>query len=188
VNIWEGKGIRLRAVEPEDWRFHFEWDQDSSVSRAIDAAWFPKSVVASKQWAEEAALQSPQDDNLHLQIETLDGQQVGSINSHDCDMQHGTFSYGVAIRSDFQRQGYASAAILVLLRFFFTERRYQKANAQVFSFNKASIRLHEKLGFQQEGRLRRMKFSQGQYHDELQFGMTQEEFFELHPADQGDLK
>ena len=39
-----------------------------------------------------------------------------------------------------------------------------------------SIRLHEKLGFQLEGRLRRMIYTNGQFFDELLFGLTAEEF------------
>jgi RimJ/RimL family protein N-acetyltransferase len=38
------------------------------------------------------------------------------------------------------------------------------------------VRLHEKLGFQLEGRLRRVVYTRGQYYDELYYGMTAEEF------------
>jgi RimJ/RimL family protein N-acetyltransferase len=46
----------------------------------------------------------------------------------------------------------------------------------VNDFNDASIKLHEKLGFQHEGRVRRMVFTQGAYHDSLILGLTREEF------------
>lgn len=49
---------------------------------------------------------------------------------------------------------------------------------QVYSFNEASIRLHEKLGFQREGCLRRTIFTQGQYFDVIVFGLTVEEYEE----------
>jgi RimJ/RimL family protein N-acetyltransferase len=111
-----------------------------------------------------------------MQIETLSGQLVGFIGSHSCNLQDGTFSYGVGIHPEHQRKGYAAEAVKLLLRFFFTERRYQKVTANAYSFNEASIWLHEKLGFQLEGRLRRMKYAMGQHHDELHFGMTREEF------------
>jgi RimJ/RimL family protein N-acetyltransferase len=44
--------------------------------------------------------------------------------------------------------------------------------------NEASIRLHEKLGFIEEGRIRRNSFQNGQYLDDVLFGMTREEFDE----------
>ncbi len=37
-------------------------------------------------------------------------------------------------------------------------------------------RLHEHLGFQCEGRLRRMEFTQGHYADHLLYGLTVEEW------------
>ncbi len=64
------------------------------------------------------------------------------------------------------------------LRYFFDELRYQKATVTVYSFNVASIRLHEKLGFQREGQIRRTVYTRGQYFDELFYGMTCEEFAE----------
>jgi RimJ/RimL family protein N-acetyltransferase len=38
------------------------------------------------------------------------------------------------------------------------------------------IRLHERLGFRREGCLRRMIYTDGQYFDDLIFGLTAEEF------------
>ncbi len=71
---------------------------------------------------------------------------------------------------------YASEAIVLVLRYFFEELRYQKVTVTVYSFNAPSIRLHESLGFQREGCLRRTVFTQGQHFDEIFFGMTVEEF------------
>jgi RimJ/RimL family protein N-acetyltransferase len=39
--------------------------------------------------------------------------------------------------------------------------------------------MHEKLGFIEEGRIRRNSFFNGKYQDEVLFGMTREEFDEL---------
>jgi RimJ/RimL family protein N-acetyltransferase len=46
----------------------------------------------------------------------------------------------------------------------------------VYAFNEASLRLHEKLGFRQEGCLRRMIFTRGAFHDEFILGLLAEEF------------
>ena len=64
----------------------------------------------------------------------------------------------------------------MVLRYYFRELRYQKATVNVFSFNEASARLHESLGFQLEGRLRRTVFTDGELFDELIYGITVEEF------------
>lgn len=67
------------------------------------------------------------------------------------------------------------------MRFMFDERRFQKCEAHVYDYNAASISLHRKLGFVEEGRQRRHLFLAGEYHDQLLFGMTVEEFRQLYP-------
>ncbi|HEX5943871.1 MAG TPA: GNAT family protein, partial [Anaerolineales bacterium] len=66
-----------------------------------------------------------------------------------------------------------------VLRYYFRELRYQKVTIMIYSFNERSIRLHEKLGFKLEGRLRRMVYTNGTFYDELFFGMIIEEFDQI---------
>jgi RimJ/RimL family protein N-acetyltransferase len=86
------------------------------------------------------------------------------------------FSFGVVIDGPHRRRGYAADAVAVLLRYGFGESHYQKCNSAAVHTNAASIALHTKLGFTQEGRRSRRWFYNGQYHDDILFGMTVEEF------------
>jgi RimJ/RimL family protein N-acetyltransferase len=113
-------------------------------------------------------------------IETLMGEDVGGISYHSRDRKNGIFGFGVVIDRPHRRQGYAEDAISILLRYGFRERRHQKCNSGCVHTNEASIALHKKLGFTEEGRVRRRWFFDGQYHDDLLFGMTVEEFEALH--------
>lgn len=176
MNTWEGKLVRLRALEPEDWTIHFTWNQNSEMAQALDHIHFPQSQARTQQWAEQTATRAPQNDEIELVIETLAGEYAGIIGLHGVQRRTGTFKYGLAILPQQQRKGYAAEAITLVLRHYFDELRYQKVTAHVYSFNNASIALHERLGFQLEGRLRRMVYTGGQYHDELIFGQTDDEF------------
>ncbi|MBZ0289992.1 MAG: GNAT family N-acetyltransferase [Anaerolineae bacterium] len=175
---WQTERIRLRGLEPADWLIFYEWNQESDMPRAMDFVWFPQSQDAVRAWAQRETMNRGEDDRYFFVIETLNGEVVGMINSHSIDRRCGTFSYGVGIRPAYQRKGYASEAIILFCRHFFHERRYQKVIANVFSFNAASMRLHERLGFQLEGRLRRMIYTRGQYFNQIYYGMTVEEFDE----------
>lgn len=180
---WQGRRVRLRAVEPADAEAHFAWNQDVAMTRPLDYVWFPQSRGAVQRWAESAALNNnPANDAFHFEIETLAGELAGSISTHNCDRRVGSFGYGVAVREEHQRHGYASEAIVLVLGYFFEELRYQKATAAVYSFNEPSIRLHERLGFQREGQLRRLVYTQGQHFDLLFYGITREEFAARHGA------
>ena len=180
--FWRGTLVRLRAVEPADWETFQEWNSDSDAARETYYLPFPKSDEAARSWAEKEATKGPENDAFRLVIETLDGEMVGTINTHSCDPRNGTFGYGLAIGESHRRKGYAVEAITLALRYFFGELRYQKATVHVYSSNEPSIQLHEQLGFTLEGRLRRMIYTQGQYLDELLFGITAEEFNIAHPG------
>lgn len=175
-NLFEGERVRLRAIRASDWEAFHAMDQDTELARHGWQIPFPRSPEAARKWAEEKALATPEHDNFFWVIENKDGEIVGSLNTHGCEPRNGTFEYGIAIRRKHWRKGYAREAILLLLTYYFRELRYQKCTITAFAFNEPSIRLHEKLGFKQEGRLRRMVYTDGKYYDELVFGMTVEEF------------
>ena len=182
TDIWRGKLVRLRAVEPGDWETHAAWNQDSVMSRQLDHVWFPTSSARARAWAEEAARRTAEDDTFDFEIEALsDGALVGAIGTHHCDRRVGSFSYGVATRAEWQRRGYASEAMLLVARYYFQELRYQKMNGWVYSFNTASLEMHDKLGFVREGTLRRMVYTGGRRHDIVAFGLTAEEFAARYP-------
>lgn len=176
-SVWEGELVRLREIEPEDWRAYAAWNLDDEQARNLDIVPFPQSDARVRAWAEKEATRERDGDNMRFVIVAKEsGEVVGDIGTHHCYPIDGCLSYGISIRADQRRKGYASEAIRLVLRFYFFERRYQKANITAYEFNDASIALHRRLGFQQEGRLRRTMFTNGRYWDELLFGITVEEF------------
>lgn len=182
LNIFQGEKIRLRSIEPEDWQFFNHWNLDSETARLCYSIPFPSSQERDRRWAADMAVKEAKNDAYDFALENKQSELVGIINTHTCNPRSGTFSYGLAVQREHWRKGYASEAILLVLRYFFLELHYQKVNANVYAFNEASIRLHERLGFQQEGRMRRMTYTNGKYFDDIIFGMTVEEFKEKHPG------
>jgi RimJ/RimL family protein N-acetyltransferase len=176
ASIWQGKRVRLRAIEPSDWEVYFAWNQDDDQARAVSSIPFPQSMEAVRQWAQQEATRKPEGDAFRFVIENETGEVVGDLTTHHSEPRAGAFSYGITIRRDHRRNGYAAEAIALVLRYYFRELRYQKATVSVYSFNEASARLHESLGFQLEGRIRHTVFTDGELFDELIYGITAEEF------------
>jgi RimJ/RimL family protein N-acetyltransferase len=177
---WSGKQVCLRAVEPADieiWIAEKRAHRDGEVllsGEGYDG--FPESESELRR-AWERSLESPNGHARAWSIErNADRTLLGGINTFACDPRVGVFEYGIEILHAFRRQGHASEAIALLLRQHFDEYRYQKVNARVHEFNAASIALHERLGFQQEGRVRRAVYTGGRHWDLLLFGLTVEEF------------
>jgi RimJ/RimL family protein N-acetyltransferase len=176
LNFWQTDILRLRAVEPDDWRIFAEWDLDSESARLCYAIPFPPSSEQQKKKAMDMALSRGEHDVYSWMMENPTGEVVGIIMTLSTERRNGTFGYGLAVRREHWGKGYASEAVRLVLRYYFNELGYQKCTVDVYDFNTASIRLHQKLGFTQEGCVRRMIFTQGTYHDSLIFGITAEEF------------
>lgn len=174
--VWAGEKVRLRPVLPTDWEQFHKNDFDSENARLCDELHFPRAEEGTQAWAERQSVNGLNGDNIFMAIETLDGILVGSINTNSCNPRCGNFKYGVSIFREHWRNGYASDAIKILLRYYFGELRYCKVNAHVYAFNDGSAALHKHLGFIQEGKIRNMIFTNGQHYDEYIYGLTKNEF------------
>lgn len=176
MNYWQGERVRLRGIEPTDAETFSRWHLDSDMGRNLDFVWPPISQALIKKQIEEGSLKTLEKDAFTWVIEDGSGQAVGSITTHHCDRRNGTFGYGINIAAERQKQGYATEAVRLVIKYYFDELRYNKAAVHVFSHNRASIALHEKLGFVKEGVLRQMVYTGGEYFDILCYGMTKSDF------------
>ncbi len=187
AKYWDGRRIRLRGIEPGDEAAHFRVNQEDDISRFQWVMYPPVSRAATRKWSEEAAVARLEgfplsNHEFTAQMETLaDGVLVGSIATHHADPRAGVFSYGLHVEEEFRGHGYASEAICLILRYYFQELRYQKCNVEVMAINVPSQKLHEALGFQLEGRRRRVVYTHGEHSDMIEYGITIEEFRDLHP-------
>lgn len=180
-NYFEGSLIRLRAFQPGDAEIILRHLQDSEISRRDSYIDWPQSLEDVQQQLEKMDKPGQKDDK-NLIIETLDGLVVGGVNVQLTDPKNGTFSIGIGLgdRSAWGK-GYAKEAMLLVLRHMYHERRYQKCNIGVYAFNQRALGLYQRLGFIEEGRLRRVYFTNGEHHDEVLLGQTREEFDALFP-------
>ncbi|MCI0394171.1 MAG: GNAT family N-acetyltransferase [Chloroflexi bacterium] len=180
-NLFAGRLVRLRALEPDDAETLFQHLQDTEISRLDSSIEYPRSLADIRRLLENPR-EARNPDNRELAIETLDGQMVGGINVQGADSRNGTFSIGIGLpERTAWGKGYAKEAMLLALRYMFHERRYQKCNIGVFAFNERAIGLYRHLGFVDEGRVRRAVFTNSAYHDEILLGMTFEEFDNRYP-------
>ncbi|MGW7347888.1 GNAT family N-acetyltransferase [Streptomyces sp. NPDC054854] len=179
TSFWTGQRVRLRGIEPDDWSAFMRFAEDEE--RLGDLLNPPRSAEGFRAWAKEQAAAKSEGDCFGLAIEAVDtGKIVGAVGSHHADPRAGWFEYGVSMEAEHRRKGYASEAVVMLLRFMFDERRFHKCGARVFADNEASLAFQRRLGFVEEGRLRDQVFSAGQHLDVVMMGMLADEFAQLH--------
>jgi RimJ/RimL family protein N-acetyltransferase len=179
-NFWDGALVRLRAIEPEDVAHFLRWNEDSERGRMLDFLWPPQSAESVRRWVDEQVRRRGENDEYQWIIERSDRRQaVGSLATHHCSRRDGVSSYALDIETTQRRQGFAAAAVQMVLRYYFGELRYQKCSICVHGDNPASLALHQALGFHPEGVQRRMLYTNGGYVDLHWWGLTVEEWAKL---------
>ncbi len=176
MNFWQGKLVRLRGVEPADAETFARWNLDSEAARELDFVWPPVSLAFLRRDLGELALKKLKADAFTWVIEDANSEAVGTLSTHRCDSRTGVFRYGLSVARERRRRGYAGEAVMLVLKYYFEELRYQKCLVGVHSNNPASVALHEKLGFVREGTLRRMVYTGGRFHDAYHYGILKEEW------------
>lgn len=175
--FWQGNFVRLRGVREEDAEQVYIARLDTPARQLLQ---LETELPTSPEQIRENLVKRAncQDFNgvILFAFETLQSELAGVVSYHTRDLKNGTFSFGVFTYSPHRQRGYAEDAVRILLKYAFWEQRFQKCNSACIATNQASIRLHQKLGFLEEGRRRRNLFYNGEYHDELLFGLTREEF------------
>jgi len=178
--FWQGEKTRLRPFRVADAELRFKASLDSPTRQAHNGGIeFPSSLELQKRWLERVIDCKNNNGFVLFAMDNLSDETVGWVSLHSLDQKNGTFSFGVAVYRDHRGYGYAVDAVRLLLKYGFWEQRYQKCNSICSHSNEASIRMHIKLGFIEEGRSRRAAFFNGKYHDDVLFGMTREEFDDI---------
>ena len=180
-NYWDLGDLLIKCAEISDAGAFFEHFKTSGedFERKYEKLDFPPSIRGTEEWIGRYQAVGSGDKNIFMIIDNTGG-FVGYIEVWEADRRMGTFRYGIRIADGKMGKGYATRALRRVLGFYFNELRYQKSDIYIYAFNKESISFHKKIGFSEEGRLRRQYYSMGRYHDALCFGMTVEEFNEKH--------
>jgi len=103
-----------------------------------------------------------------------DGDRVGACSLFSVDETHGHATVSYWIAPDHRKQGYASDALDAVCDYAFSERRLNKLRAGLVASNDASAGVLESVGFTREARLESELFYDGDYVDELRYGLLAE--------------
>ena len=115
-----GQKINLRALEPEDLQFLFDTENDESFWN-VSHTQVPFSKFILKQYLENSHLDIYEAKQLRLVIvDNLNGQTVGLIDLFDFNPLHHRAGIGILIHKKYQKNGFASEAIQLLIQYCFT--------------------------------------------------------------------
>ena len=181
ANYWLLGDIRLRAATKDDAAMflrHFG-SSPAGVERAFDEIRFPPVQEDADQWLARYGGATPEsggDARVFVIADAEDGGFLGYIDVWEADRRNGVFKTGIKMLEGKAGKGFATRAFVRVMEYYFNELRYQKCDVYIYEFNEASHHFHKKLGFVEEGRLRREYYTNGRFYDAIYYGLTAEDF------------
>jgi diamine N-acetyltransferase len=164
-----GKNINLRALEPEDLEFLYQIENNESFWE-ISHTQTPFSKYILKQYLENAHLDIFEAKQLRLLIEQKSTKrQIGMIDLFDYNPMHKRAGIGILIDPNFQKKGFASEALSLLIDYSFSHLNLHQLFANITLDNSKSISLFTKHKFQKIGIKKDWILSEGKFKDEVLF-------------------
>lgn len=161
--MFNNENIQLRAVEPEDLKYLYDWENRGELWN-VGVTRQPYSRFELKQYIATVG----QEDiyaklQLRLMIDTVENRQtIGTIDLFDFDIHNSRISLGVFIVPECQKKSFSIQAIELAEEYVF---KFLKIN-QIYCFvpesNTASRRMLEKAGYTGNAILKNwLKYSEG---------------------------
>lgn len=172
----EGNRISLRPLMRRDVGLEYQkWLNDPEVTRYLEVGRYP---VSRQDILNRLGRYNDHSDALIFAIiDKVSSLHIGNVTLSQINRIHGTAETGLMIgRRDFWGKGLAAESWSLVIDYAFRRLGLRKVRAGVIDGNKASEATLRKLGFQEEGRLRRELFADGSYRDAIRFGLFPEEF------------
>lgn len=160
----EGELVRLRAPELADLPSIVRWLNDPEVSEHLLSNPLA-GLEEQEQWYRD--LQGS--DEKVLSIETKDeGRLIGYCGITRLEWEDRRCGLWITIgEKDCWDRGCGTDAVRTMLRYLFDEIDLNRVHLFVAEANARAIRAYEKCGFRREGTLRKARFKNGDYQNDI---------------------
>lgn len=173
-----GKNVLLRPIKRSDMSYFLKWFNDPEVIQYV-GLYLPMTEMSEEKFIEELGTTRARSDVI-LVIEVIEGSStkpIGNCGLHGIDPKDRNALFGIVIgEKDYWSRGYGAEAARLMINYGFQQLNLHRISSGAFAFNERSLKLHKKVGFREEGRMRQATFKNGQYHDHVMFGILREEW------------
>lgn len=171
----EGDKIVLRTLMPSDIKERYlSWLNDPVICQYLEVGIFPTTMDELRKFYEQISV-SKTDVFLAIVVKK-NRKHIGNIKLGGINWVHGFANLGIVIgEKEYWAKGIGQEACRLMLEYAFHRLNLHKVTLGVWANHFPAIRAYKKIGFQEEGRLRRMFKTPSGYVDKLIMGILVEE-------------
>ena len=177
MTVITGRKCRLRPLSRNDLAHSLKWRNDPAVRDAVLGYRFPVTEKMEEAWYDRV-LADQGGKRATFAIEDLaDNALVGFVHLFDIDWPCRLAHFGIVIgETDRQDRGIGGEATTLMMAYGFEALNLERIELRVVDSNVRARRIYARLGFVDEGRLRRAALVAGALADVIVMGLLREEF------------
>ena len=172
----ETERLWLRAFREKDLeRFH-RWRNDLALMRLDQpGAVRPERLADTEAWLERVL---SDEKTIFFALELKESRAfIGAVSLRNLDLKNKNAELAILIdEPEYRGQGLGGEALSALLDYAFGEVGLHRVYLRVLAYNEPAIRLYQRLGFKEEGRLRAQVWREDAWHDVRIFGLLRDEW------------
>jgi len=167
--------ITLRELEKTDLPVLTAWRSDPERVGLLGAGFRYVGTSADEAWY--AGYLANRSNNVRLAICAPEGTMVGVVYLLHIDWVSRDAEFAIWIGEPAERgKSYGKRAMQQTISHAFEDLNLERLHLAVLVHNKRAIGLYRKLGFRDEGVLRRAAYKRGAHHDLLLMGLLRTEY------------
>lgn len=173
MRVLESERLLLKPVEENDLDYLLDLRWNAEVVESIIHD--PLSFTNQKEW-----FKNLKKTDLPLSIFLKKDNQlqiIGTVGFYNIEMRHQRATWRLRVDPLLQGKGIGSEAAKMLFDYGFKTLNLIKITGDAFADNQAILKLHEKIGFKQEGFLSKHYYHKGEFRDSIQLALFKEDFY-----------
>lgn len=174
--MYKDKELAIRPVEERDlprlWELIYK--DEAPEWKKWDAPYFPHKAVPYETFRETRTDWIGCDD---FWVITVEGTVCGIVSYYYEDVEQKWLEVGIVLHeAGSWSKGLGTRALTLWIEHLFQTLPTARVGLTTWSGNARMIRVAEKLGMQMEGRMRKVRFHEGEYYDSIRMGILREEW------------
>ena len=150
----ENTKIRLRAIEPQDLKRLYEWENDTALW-SLGNTIVPYSKYVLREFIKNADKDIFTTKQLRLMIDSKpNNETVGCVDLYDFDVFHQRIALGILIDKPYRNKGLAAEALSLTIDYCFSFLKLKQIYCYIPANNETSVKIFQKCGFSQSGILK----------------------------------
>lgn len=174
--IIEGDELGFTEPKEEYVEIYKNWFNDLEVNQFTSSLGAAFTKEEEEDWYETQA----ESDEATFTIHHLpDDKPIGNCSLHNINRGPDHAEMGIVLgEKDYWNRGLGTEAVRLITDYGFTALSLHGISLWVKSYNQRAIRVYEKVGYQESGRMRDFYKVDGEYYDQVLMDVLREEFYE----------